>query len=80
MAISSQTVKSKLIRNLQQIPEDFLTSKMYQLDVIVMTGKTMWDSVIADKYRKYREISYSENWFVFEFGNWRILMETEYDT
>ena len=55
----SQTLKNKLIKNIQQIPEDLLI-KIYCLDIIGSKGKMQWDLWIAHKYQKYQKPSYNE--------------------
>lgn len=70
------TLKDKLIKNLRQIPEDIL-EKLYHLDIVENKGQMEYNRWLADRYRKYRDLSDNKDWLAFEIGGFRILMEIE---
>lgn len=73
---ASQTQKDKLIRQLRQLPDELL-EEFYSLDIISLKGRMQYNSFLANRYRKYRELSPNEGWLRFGIGDWTIQMETE---
>jgi hypothetical protein len=71
-----ETTKNKLIKKLCQIPDDIL-QELYFLDIIELKGKLQYNLWLADRYKKYRELSPNKNWLEFKIGSWIVQMETE---
>ena len=76
--IADETKKQKLIRKIQQLPEDILESVgLYSLDVVTLKGQMEYDDWLAKKYRSSRVLSSDEKWLRFKIGQWTIVMEEE---
>jgi len=74
----NETKKQKLIRKLQQLPEDILESKgLYSLELVTLRCQLDYDRWLADKYREYRVLGSDEHWLRFKIGEWTIVMEGE---
>jgi phage anti-repressor protein len=72
-----ETTKQRLIRKLQQLPNEILDApELYFLDLIELKGQMQYNSWIADRYKKYRELTHNEDFLRFKLGNWSIIMET----
>jgi hypothetical protein len=71
-----ETTKNKLIKKLRQIPDDIL-QELYFLDIVGLKGKLQYNLWLADRYRKYRELSPNKNWLEFKIGSWIVQMEIE---
>ena len=76
--IANETKKQKLIRKIQQLPEDILESiGLYSLDIVTLKGQLAYDDWLVDQYREYRVLSLDEHYLRFKIGEWAIVMEGE---
>jgi len=78
MPIANETRKQKLIRKIQQLPEDILESKgLYDIELTKLRCQMEYDDWLADQYKRYRVLSSDEHWLRFKIGEWLIVMEGE---
>lgn len=76
--IKDETRKQKLIKKIQQLPEDILESKeLYCIELINLTCQIQYDSWLVNQYRHYRVLSSDKHWLRFEIGEWTVAMEGE---
>lgn len=76
--MTDETKKQKLIRKIQQLPENILESVgLYSLDVVTLKCQMEYDDWLVDQYREYRVLSSDEHYLRFKIGEWAIVMEEE---
>lgn len=73
---SPETRRQKLIKKIQQLPEDILESEgLYSIELIDLKCQMQYDSWLASEYKHCRVLSSDKHWLRFEVEEWSIVME-----